>query len=200
MSKLAFYLERKLAALLLRALRASIRFEVVNQPSTEQEPVIYAFWHRNLMYCTLQRAGDPAVVMISSSKDGELIAGPVEELGFIPVRGSSTRQGSEALKGMLRWARTNPLAITPDGPKGPVGTIHPGLWQIAILARIPIVGVACDASREWTFNSWDRFRFPKPFAKVRIRYSEPISLESKADIPAAEEQLRKFLKEYDKLF
>jgi len=200
MSKLAFYLERKLAALLLRAFRASIRFEVVNQPSKEQEPVIYAFWHRNLMYCTLQRAGDPAVVMISSSKDGELIAGPVEELGFIPVRGSSTRQGSEALKGMLRWARTNSLAITPDGPKGPVGTIHPGLWQIAILARIPVVGVACDASREWVFNSWDRFRFPKPFAKVRIRYSEPITLDGKADIPAAEDQLRKFLKDYDKLF
>lgn len=200
MAKLLNYLERKLAALLLRAFRASIRFDVQNQPTRDQEPVIYTFWHRNLIYCTLQRAGDPVVVMISSSKDGELIAGPVAELGFIPVRGSSTRQGSEALKGMLRWARTNPLAITPDGPKGPVGTIHPGLWQIAILAKIPVVGVACDASREWIFNSWDRFRFPKPFAKVRMRYSEPINLSSRDDVPIAEEQLRKFLKDYEKLF
>jgi hypothetical protein len=63
-----------------------------------------------------------------------------------------------------------------------------------------VVGVACDASREWVFNSWDRFRFPKPFAKVRIRYSEPITLDGKDDIPTAEDQLRKFLKDYDRLF
>lgn len=140
------------------------------------------------------------VVMASSSKDGELIAGPLAELGFIIMRGSSSRKGSEALKGMLRWAKTNAVAITPDGPKGPVGTIHPGLWQIAIMARIPVVGVASDASREWVFNSWDRFRFPKPFARVRIRYSEPIHLNSKADIPEAETQLRAFQKENEKQF
>ncbi|HCX59803.1 MAG TPA: hypothetical protein DG355_04000, partial [Candidatus Cloacimonas sp.] len=60
------------------------------------------------------------------------------------------------------------LAITPDGPKGPLGTIHPGMFQLALLARIPIVGVACHTNREWVFNSWDRFRFPKPFAKILI--------------------------------
>jgi lysophospholipid acyltransferase (LPLAT)-like uncharacterized protein len=125
---------------------------VVNQPSKEQEPVIYAFWHRNLMYCTLQRAGDPAAVMISSSKDGELIAGPVEELGFIPVRGSSTRQGSEALKGMLRWARTNSLAITRMDPKGRWVLFTRALAN-CILARIQWWEWPAMLSREWVFNS-----------------------------------------------
>ncbi len=193
-------LEYKFLAVILRIFKASIKFEVKNQPGKDQEPVIYAFWHRNLIYCALQRAGDPVAVMISSSRDGELIAGPVAELGYIPVRGSSTRQGSAALKSMLRWAKTTPLAITPDGPKGPRGTIHPGLWQIAIMAKIPVVGISCDASREWVFNSWDRFRFPKLFATVRMRYSEPIHVATKEDIPAAEEQLRRFLKDYEKLF
>jgi hypothetical protein len=196
MSKLVFYLERKLAALLLRAFRASIRFEVVNQPTKEHEPVIYAFWHRNLMYCTLQRAGDPVVVMISSSKDGELIAGPVEDLGFIPVRGSSTRQGSEALKGMLRWASTNPLAITPDGPKGP-WYYHHGLWQIAILAR----------SQWWEWPAMLRENgssipgiasVSQTLCEVRIRYSEP-SLWMQSDIPTAKSATQ-VLKDYDRLF
>jgi lysophospholipid acyltransferase (LPLAT)-like uncharacterized protein len=94
---------------------------------------------------------------------------------------------------MLRHARECALAITPDGPKGPVGTIHPGMYQLALLGKIPIVAVFCDANREWVFNSWDRFRFPKPFAKVYIEYSDPIWVHTKEDIPRAEELFRSFL-------
>lgn len=191
MAEIGSFLYRKLAAALLKLFKATIRFEVHNQPL--QEPVVYAVWHRNLMHCALQRAGDPIVVMVSSSRDGELIAGPLEELGYTTVRGSSTRQGSHALKAMLRHARECALAITPDGPKGPVGTIHPGMYQLALLGKIPIVAVFCDANREWVFNSWDRFRFPKPFAKVYIEYSDPIWVHTKEDIPRAEELFRSFL-------
>ncbi|MCD8480511.1 MAG: DUF374 domain-containing protein [Candidatus Cloacimonetes bacterium] len=136
MAKIMARLQNKVLASILRAFKATIRFEVFNQPLPQDEPVIYAFWHRNLIYCTLQRAGDPVVVMISSSKDGDLIAGPVQELGFIAVRGSSTRQGSSALKAMLRW-QIRTLWHHSGWPKGPVGTIHPGLWQIAIMAKDP---------------------------------------------------------------
>lgn len=195
MAKFRIKLQGKFLAWMLKALAATLRFEVHDQPEPETGPVIYAFWHRNLIYCLLQRMGDAVVVMISASKDGELIAGPVSELGFIPVRGSSHRQGSTALKAMLRYARSHALAITPDGPRGPRGTIHPGLWQIAILAKIPVIGVHCDASREWVFNSWDRFRFPKPFAQVTVHYSQPIVLNDKSDIAAAEMELRVFLQE-----
>ena len=132
-------------------------------------------------------------VMVSASKDGELIAGPSAKMGYTVVRGSSSRQGSQALKEMLRYAKTMPVAITPDGPRGPVGTINPGLFHIALLAKIPIVAVACDSNREWIFNSWDKFRFPKPFARVKIMYSVPIYIRSKADIPKAELEFRKFM-------
>ena len=197
MPKLLFYLEKKLAAVVLRLLRRTLKFQVKNQAASDGIICIYAFWHRNLMYCTLQRMGDKVAVIISASKDGELIAGPVSELGFIPVRGSSSRQGSVALKAMLRYAKTNSLAITPDGPKGPVGTIHPGLFQLAIMAKIPIVPIACHADREWVFNSWDRFRFPKPFAKVWIHYSDPIWLKEKDEIDSVEAQIRDFLQNAD---
>ncbi len=192
MAKLFKEIQEHLLAGIMRLIGSSLRFEVKGQPTPADEPVIYAFWHRNLMYCTLQRRGDPIAVMISASKDGELISGPVEKLGYIPVRGSTTRGGAEALKAMVRYSKTNSLAITPDGPKGPVGTIHPGLWQIAILGKIPIHGVNCEADREWIFNSWDRFRFPKPFARVQMRYSEPIFLKGKEDIEEAEKRLREF--------
>jgi len=191
MAKLYREIYNRLASGLLRLLNCTMRFEVKNQPV--QEHVVYAFWHRNLIYCALLRAGDRIAVMISGSKDGELIAGPVSRLGYDVVRGSTSRQGSQALKGMLRYAKTHSLAITPDGPKGPVGTVHPGLFQLALLAKIPIVAVAVDANREWVFSSWDRFRFPKPFAKVRAEYSDPIYLRSKADIAEAKKVFIAFM-------
>jgi hypothetical protein len=67
------------------------------------------------------------------------------------------------------------------------------MFQLALLARIPIVGVACHTNREWVFNSWDRFRFPKPFAKILIEYSEPFYVNSKDDIPMVEKKFRAFL-------
>lgn len=188
----------KLASFLLRLIKASLRFEVENHPDCE--PVVYAFWHRNLIYGVLLRTGDALAVMVSASKDGELLAGPIGELGYTLVRGSSSRMGSQALKGMLRHAKTHSLAITPDGPKGPIGTIHPGLFQIAFLAKIPIIAVAVDADREWVFNSWDKFRFPKPFARVKVVYSPPIYVKSKAETPEAEIAFRKFLSDMEKEF
>lgn len=158
------------------------------------------FWHRNLLLMTLQRIDQGAAVMVSSSKDGELIAGPLSELGYIPVRGSSSRKGSMAMREMIRMSKTISLAITPDGPKGPCYTFHPGLFQIAYLAKIPIVAVAVNANKEWLFNSWDKFRFPKPFAKLTMIYSDPIWVNNKEDIAIVEETIRSFLEEKETKF
>ena len=200
MHKLLFFLERKFAAWLLLLLRQSIRFDVQNQHVSDNIRCIYAFWHRNLLILTMQRAFTHAGVLVSSSKDGELIAGPLKELGYVPIRGSSTREGSRAMLEMIRAAKTMSLAITPDGPKGPVGTMHPGMFQIALLAGIPIVGIAADADREKVFASWDRFRFPYPFSKVIVVYSDPIYVQDKDSFPMAEATLRKFFLQQEQIF
>jgi lysophospholipid acyltransferase (LPLAT)-like uncharacterized protein len=147
---------------------------------------------------TLQRIYHGAAVMVSSSKDGELIAGPLSELGYVPVRGSSSFMGSSAMREMIKISQKISLAITPDGPKGPCYTFHPGLFQIAYLAKIPIVAVAVNADKEWLFNSWDKFRFPKPFAKLTIIYSDPIQVNSKENFVTVEKEIRDFLAKYEK--
>lgn len=189
MSKLLFWLERKLGALFLRLLKASIRFEVVNE-FPAGEPCIYMIWHRNLLPIGLQRAGVPIAVLISSSKDGELIAGPVSELGYIPVRGSSTRQGTEATRELLRISKTHQIGITPDGPKGPPKSISPGVLTIAYLAKIPIIPIQAELSREWVFNSWDKFRVPKPFCRAFIKYGDPVWITTKDGHDLIASQLR----------
>ena len=43
------------------------------------------------------------------------------------------------------------------------------------------------STRYWEFRSWDRFRLPKPWARVEIRYGEPIFVPSElADDEAVE--------------
>ncbi|MDZ4121625.1 MAG: DUF374 domain-containing protein, partial [Candidatus Cloacimonadaceae bacterium] len=140
MNKIALWMEKKLAAMLLRLLRRSIRFHIINR-NPDDQMCVYMFWHRNLMLLALHRLGSPIAVMVSASQDGELIAGPISELGLIPVRGSSSRQGSAALKEMIRLSKNHQLAITPDGPKGPPQTIHPGVFQIALMGNVPIIPV-----------------------------------------------------------
>lgn len=186
-------IERKAAALLLRLLKRTIRFDVRNQSAIGQDRCIYAFWHRDQVFLLLQRAGTKSAILVSSSRDGEFIAGPAEELGYTVVRGSSTRGGAKALTSLVRYGKTHFLALTPDGPKGPPGTIHPGLYHLALLSGLPIVAIRCDTRQEWVFNSWDLFRFPKPFARILVEYSDPIYLSDKADIPAVETQIRSFL-------
>ncbi len=193
MANFILLLERKLAALYLLLLRMTIRFDVINQPS-DSMACIYMFWHRNLLLLGLHRIGSPVVVAISASKDGELIAGPVEELGFIPVRGSSTRGGHKVLLEMVRLGKSHQLAITPDGPKGPPGTIHQGIFQISLMAKIPIIPVVADCSREWVFNSWDRFRLPKSFSRIKVIYGNQFYVNDKNEFQAIEAQIREEVK------
>lgn len=185
-----------LAAALLRLLKKTLRVETFNQPQTQ--PVVYAFWHRNLLHCALSRAGDKIAVMASVSKDGDLIAGPLEKLGYRVVRGSSSKRGSEALKELVRLSNSYSLGLTPDGPRGPVGTVHQGAFVLAYLTKLPLIAVHIDAKSEWVFNSWDRFRVPKPFSRIRAYYSDPIFVNSKEDFALAEEQYRAFLSQKEK--
>jgi len=192
MARIVYWLERKLGAGILLLLRATIRFEVENQEASDHIRCIYALWHRNLLLLTLQRAFNGAGVLVSQSRDGEYIAGPLQELGYYPIRGSSTRGGTRAMVEMTKAIQSMSVAITPDGPKGPSGTIHQGVFQLALLAKVPIIGVRADARREWVFNSWDRFRVPKPFTRISVQYSEPIYVPDKADFVEAEKRLRDF--------
>jgi lysophospholipid acyltransferase (LPLAT)-like uncharacterized protein len=197
MPSLWMRLEAVAGAWLLRLLKNTIRWEVINQPPSNY-PSINAFWHRNLLILTMQRIDDNVVVMVSSSRDGQLIAGPLSRLGYLPVRGSTTRQGASALKEMVRLGKTHTLGITPDGPKGPSGSIHPGLFQIALLAKIPIITISVLPCPEWTLNSWDKFRIPKPFSRIKVIYGEPLWVKDKADFHSAEAEFRQALTDLEK--
>lgn len=190
MNKIVLWLERKLAGGLLKALKTSVKLEIKGD-TYKGKPCIYLFWHRNVIPMGLHRMHEQIVVLVSSSKDGELIAGPMLEMGYKTVRGSTTRHGASALKELVRLAKDHQIAITPDGPKGPPQTIQQGALFLALMAKIPIIPLQTELSKEWIVNSWDKMRIPKPFSKIRYGYGEPLWIRSKEEFESATQELQR---------
>ena len=160
---------------------------------TEYGRLIIAVWHQRflpaLAYVTKFRDFKP-IVMISQSRDGELIARIADKLGLVPIRGSSTRGGTTALVEILKALKENPAVIhVVDGPKGPKGIVKPGLIRMAQISGAVIVPVIISANKAWIMGSWDRFLVPKPFSKVTIEWSQPLVVPRDLD-PSRHEELR----------
>ena len=148
----------------------------------EGKPVIFVFWHGQLLPLVHYHRREGIVVLVSEHADGEYITRVIERNGFGTVRGSSTRGATKGLKGLVRAARAGKdLALTPDGPKGPVGVFKPGALAAAQMTGLPIIPLAVGASSGWRFRSWDGFLVPKPLSEVRLEYLPPRFVRRDAD-------------------
>ena len=176
-----------LAALLIRVLGATLRYRDVNAPGvpnghTVPGPVVFAFWHCSMLTCAHRFRDLDIAILISRSFDGELIARTVERLGFLAVRGSSSRGGAAGLKGMAdAYAAGHRCAFTADGPRGPARVAKAGPVQLAELVGATWIGAYhAEADRAWHLKSWDRFDIPKPFSTVTFGWPPYVGLELEA--------------------
>jgi lysophospholipid acyltransferase (LPLAT)-like uncharacterized protein len=184
---------------LLRLYLSFLRVKVVGEEAAHKQfskygRVIAAVFHQRflpaLAYVTKFRNFKP-IVMISQSSDGELIASLASRLGLVPVRGSSTRGGRDALMAILRALKKNPGVIhIVDGPTGPKGVVKPGLMAMAQVTGAPIFPIIISAEKAWVMRSWDRFLVPKPFSTVTIRWGDPFPV-PRGTRPDQLEELRK---------
>lgn len=153
----------------------------------EIAPRIYALLHGNLLLPAFRLRRSRAAVMISRHADGELIASAVRRLGFVPVRGSSTRGAALAMHELLRDHGDRPWVVTPDGPKGPRGSVKPGLIRFAAAAGRPIQPLVGAARPAKVFGSWDGFTLPWPLARVVVHFGEPMPVPAEPDDQAVGE-------------
>lgn len=126
-------------------------------------------------------------VMLSRSKDGELILPSLLLNGIRPVRGSTRsgnvdKGGREALTELVTHARTGPVFITVDGPRGPRNHVYRGVVELSQQSGAPILPCAVLASRFWTIQSWDRLQIPKPFARITWRFGELMAVRAMDDV------------------
>ena len=139
---------------------------------------VFAVWHQNLIPSILAHSDEKYTMIVSESKDGELVAVTCEKFGHQPARGSSTRGGKKALLEMVRNVKNGiPGALTVDGPKGPPQIVKPGVIELARLAKCAILPMSPYPEKFWVLKkSWDQFRIPKPFSTIVIVIGEPVVL------------------------
>src|SRR5262249_40523842 len=143
----------------------------------ERKPIVYCFWHNAQVYLAYAHRNEHVKIIVSQSKDGEYIAQVMNRLGLIPVRGSTSRGGEQALREVCDFLKEGSQAgFTPDGPSGPLQTVHGGAVMAAQMSGAPIVPVAYASRRRIVFNSWDKFVVPLPFSKIVVAHGEPFTL------------------------
>ncbi len=149
---------------------------------TAHRPFIFALWHSQILPLLALHRRQDIVLLISRHRDGQYLATLAERWGYRFVRGSSKRGGEVGLLGIVRsLVGGEVVAITPDGPQGPPQRVKPGVLAAAQHAGVAILPLAARASRAWYLGSWDRFCIPKPFARIEVRYADPIEVAAGKD-------------------
>jgi len=184
-------LEKYVGALLILLLGKMSKFTWQGDAKLGEKVMIVS-WHENLIPLSYYHRKTRHTVIVSMSKDGELIAGPLELLGYKVVRGSSGRGGMKALKKALQI--DNSISFAVDGPRGPVHKCKEGAFYAALKKQIPIIPIKVEFSNSWCVPTWDKMRVQKPFSRVKVIYGKGIYIKSKNDIKKSIELVENVLK------
>jgi lysophospholipid acyltransferase (LPLAT)-like uncharacterized protein len=173
---------------LIRFYSLTFRLKVKNEAQwqrllKENKTIILCTWHQQFFsairhFKTYARL-NPGL-MISQSRDGDLISGVANRTGWHTPRGSSSRGGKLAMDAMIDHINKYRFgAHILDGPRGPIGKVKPGVIKMALETGAVIVPFYIESDNAWFFNSWDRFMLPKPFSRVTLSFDTPIHLDAK---------------------
>jgi lysophospholipid acyltransferase (LPLAT)-like uncharacterized protein len=166
-----------IGAFLLRVMALTWRYrvrngEIITELRARSQPFIFAFWHGQLLPLLWHHRNEGVYVVISSHRDGEIVARAAEYLRYNTIRGSSSRGAARALLGIVReLEQGHEVAVTPDGPRGPARKFATGALVASQRTGAPIVAIGVHARRAWRLKSWDRFMIPKPFTRIDVVYA-----------------------------
>jgi lysophospholipid acyltransferase (LPLAT)-like uncharacterized protein len=132
------------------------------------EPICFAGLHQGMIYLPFHFRDRNGVVMVSASRDGDLIAHTMGMYGLRSARGSSRRGGEDALHAMIAEVNASRCSagLIVDGPRGPAGVAKHGAILLARETGLPIVPGTWWAQPHVEFGSWDRTIVPLPFARM----------------------------------
>ena len=170
-----------LVRLIGSTLRVAISFEEGAQTTLEQRPLVASFWHSCIIPATYICRGLGVRVMSSYSYDGEYMGRIIKKFGYVPVKGSSSRNPVRALLGLRRALEEGwTVAFTLDGPRGPRHKVKPGPVGLGRSSGLPLTAFHVGVDKAWVLNSWDRMMIPKPFSRVLLRFGKMIQVPADA--------------------
>ncbi len=180
-------------ALVVRLWCLTLRFRHINREGEREllgsgRAFILAFWHGRMFPLPYIYRRPFGYILVSRSRDGELVGQVLKHFNSDLVRGSTTspggrdKGGGRALRELVSLMRKGHSAgITTDGPKGPRHRVQMGIITLAALTGAPIVPVTFGARHARRFGSWDRFLLPYPFSETVVIWGDPLEVPEHAD-------------------
>ncbi|MCB9094822.1 MAG: lysophospholipid acyltransferase family protein [Halobacteriovoraceae bacterium] len=131
---------------------------------------IIAFFHQSELCFIPFFAEKNIVILVSQSKDGEIMATALEKFGYKIVRGSSSRRAIGGFIECMKLVRQGYKAsMAVDGPKGPIYQVKEGIPTLSEKTQKKIVPLAAYPQWHHCFEkSWNKALFPKPFSRINI--------------------------------
>lgn len=180
----------KLSACYVRASSHPRRWRLeVQGAQSLRGPGILCFWHSDLLLASGVSGHFQQVAgLVSRSRDGGLAAGMLAEFGHLAIRASRANKGKankggwDALGPMAQHLQSGGwLALTPDGPRGPAGSLSPAIVQLARFTGAPVRGLGLAAHGTCSLGTWDRLKVPLPWLRGAAVIAPPLALSRRAD-------------------
>ena len=193
-NKYAFEIISSIVNALFKLEKIFYSCKCINYP---KEKCVFALWHAHqcgVFSCNMYKK---TCIMVSNSKDGEIISRAANAVGVETVRGSQNRGGTKASLQLIKRIKEDDVngALTIDGPRGPKRIVKKGIIEIARMTQTPIVPAVYWSPQKLflKFKSWDEFRFPLIGTKLVMLFGNPINV----PIEPTEEEIEKIRKEVE---
>lgn len=163
------------------------------------KPAVYAYFHGHMHVLLGLTPRERMTLIVSNSRDGEMIARAAEDMGFQVARGSRTEGGVKGALKLLGAANTDRNILFPvDGPRGPKEVVKPEVIRIAQLAGLPIIPVVARARTMDQMKGWDNYNCPYLHSLSVFVYGAPMSVQAvKDDGGEAGDQVEGFRQELE---
>lgn len=152
-----------------------VNYDPVLKLRRQRSPIIFAIYHGEMFPLCCLHANEKITVVVSRSRDGELIASVLKQMGYNLARGSSSREGLRAIRSAARQIKNSngEVVFTVDGPRGPRHVAKAGIIYLASRSGAYIVPARVGMRTRHVFKSWDRFSLPWLWSGCRIIYGTP---------------------------
>ncbi len=145
-------------------------------------PIIFACLHRDIVGAILYVAPAHPSLLVSNSDDGLILVRTLGGKNHNFIRGATGENGGRALVHLRRALQDgHSIGLAVDGPKGPFGEIHPGVFQLAKLTGAPIVPLRPVITPSLVLGTWDRTEIPYFFSRIHVQTGPPMKVNATAE-------------------
>ena len=181
------------AANVLKFLSSLVRTELIGMEQGQGLVCGVAHWHGDELALVSRFGNLGLTILVSHSKDGEIMARATRALGYRVTRGSSTRGAVGGLLALIKAVRDgHNVVLAVDGPKGPRGVCKPGIVRVVQKAGVPLFPVGVASTRRFVFKkTWNQVYLPLPFSRQVIFIDKPIYFPKKASAEEMDRHCRR---------